>query len=132
MSGKKSYDEIKSAVMELVGQHFRPEFINRIDDSVVFHALTQAQITNIAAIQIGFLQQRLQTQNIVLQVEPNALTHLAEAGFDPVYGARPLKRVVQQQLENPLAQSLLNGRFKSGDTIDVSLKDDELQFNSKP
>ncbi len=131
MSGKKSYDEIKSAVMELVGQHFRPEFINRIDDSVVFHALTQAQITNIAAIQIGFLQQRLQTQNIVLQVEPNALTHLAEAGFDPVYGARPLKRVVQQQLENPLAQSLLNGRFKSGDTIDVSLKDDELQFNSK-
>jgi ATP-dependent Clp protease ATP-binding subunit ClpB len=131
MSGKNTYDEIKSAVMELVGQHFRPEFINRIDDSVVFHALTQAQITNIASIQIGFLQQRLQTQNIVLQVEPKALTYLAETGFDPVYGARPLKRVVQQQLENPLAQSLLNGTFKSGDTIEVSLKEDVLQFKSK-
>ena len=130
MSGKKTYDEIKSAVMELVGQHFRPEFINRIDDSVVFHALTQAQIANIAAIQIGFLQQRLHAQDITLQVAPKALTFLADAGFDPVYGARPLKRVIQQQLENPLAQSLLTGTFKPGDAIEVSLKDGQLTFKT--
>lgn len=130
MSGKQTYEQIKTAVMELVGQHFRPEFINRIDDSVVFHALTQAQIANIAAIQIGFLQQRLQAQNIVLNVDHDALTHLADAGFDPVYGARPLKRVVQQQLENPLAQALLTGEFKSGDTVDVSLNEDKLIFKS--
>lgn len=129
MSGKNTYDEIKTAVMELVSQHFRPEFINRIDDSVVFHALTQAQIANIAAIQISFLQQRLQAQDIVLHVDSKALTHLAEAGFDPVYGARPLKRVVQQQLENPLAQALLTGEFKSGNTIQVSLKDGKLAFH---
>ena len=128
MSGKNTYDEIKTAVMELVGQHFRPEFINRIDDSVVFHALTEQQIANIALIQISFLQQRLTVQNIVLHVTDQALTHLAEAGFDPVYGARPLKRVIQQQLENPLAQALLTGKFKSGDTIAVSLKDDALEF----
>ena len=130
MSGKQPYEEIKTAVMELVGQHFRPEFINRIDDSVVFHALTEQQIANIAAIQIGFLQQRLHTQHIVLHVSPKALTHLAEAGFDPAYGARPLKRVIQQQLENPLAQALLTGEFKSGDTIEVSLKDGELRFKT--
>ena len=127
MSGKKSYEEIKTAVMELVSQHFRPEFINRIDDSVVFHALTAAQIANIALIQISFLEQRLHTQNIVLKVLPAALTYLSEAGFDPVYGARPLKRVIQQQLENPLAQALLTGKFKSGDTIEVSLGKNSLE-----
>lgn len=128
MSGKKTYEQIKTAVMELVGQHFRPEFINRIDDSVVFHALTEQQIANIALIQIGFLQQRLHTQDIELLIAPKALSHLAEAGFDPVYGARPLKRVIQQQLENPLAQALLTGAFKSGDSIQVTLEDNELKF----
>ncbi|MDP3561106.1 MAG: ATP-dependent chaperone ClpB [Legionellaceae bacterium] len=124
----KSYDEIKTAVMELVGQHFRPEFINRIDDSVVFHALNKEQIANIASIQIGYLQTRLHAQNITMHLESNALTYLAEAGFDPVYGARPLKRTVQQKLENPLAQALLNGQFKSGDIIKVTLKAGQLHF----
>lgn len=129
-SGKASYEEIKTSVMALVGQHFRPEFINRIDESVVFHALTAQQIAGIAAIQIGLLQQRLQLQNITLTVAPEALAHLASAGFDPVYGARPLKRVVQQQLENPLAQALLMGTFKPGDRIMVLWENDRLQFNA--
>ncbi|WP_133126911.1 ATP-dependent chaperone ClpB [Legionella nagasakiensis] len=130
MGSKLTYEQIKSAVMDLVGQHFRPEFINRIDDSIVFHALTKEQIANIAIIQIRYLQERLQQQDISLHVEPQALSHLAEAGFDPVYGARPLKRVIQQKLENPLAQDLLTGLFKPGDTINVSWKNEQLHFES--
>lgn len=132
MSHKHSYAEIKSAVMELVSQHFRPEFINRIDDSVVFHALDQTQIAKIAAIQIDYLKNRLLQQNIALIIEPDALNYLAEAGFDPVYGARPLKRTVQQKLENPLSQALLAGQFKSGDTIKVTLNNHALEFTSYP
>ncbi len=128
MGAKLDYEQIKAAVMDLVSQHFRPEFINRIDDSVVFHALTKEQIANIATIQIGYLQQRLHQQNIALQISSEALAHLAEAGFDPVYGARPLKRTIQQKLENPLAQSLLTGQFKPGDKINVLWKDNHLQF----
>ena len=126
----KNYEEIKALVMELVGQHFRPEFINRIDDCVVFHALTKEQIANIALIQISHLQQRLGAQNITLNLDAQAIAYLAEIGFDPVYGARPLKRVILQKLENPLAQSLLNGAFKSGDRITVRLKDDQLYFKA--
>ena len=128
MGQKSSYDEIKSAVMELVGQHFRPEFINRIDDSVVFHALTQQQIAKIALIQIAHLQQRLHAQNITLTITDEALKALSEAGFDPIYGARPLKRTIQQTLENPLAQALLRGEFCSGDTIKVSWTDGVFKF----
>lgn len=131
MSGKKNYEEIKTSVMELVSQHFRPEFINRIDDSVVFHALTKEQIANIASIQIEYLQQRLKHQDIILKIEANALTHLAEAGFDPVYGARPLKRTIQQKLENPLAQALLTGEVKPGETVVVSWVDNQLRFKKK-
>lgn len=127
-SQSKSYSELKEMVMDLVGQHFRPEFINRIDDAVVFHSLTQAEITHIASIQIEHLQQRLKQQNITLHLSQEALQYLADVGFDPVYGARPLKRVILQKLENPLAQSLLNGEFRSGDTIEVSLKQTELAF----
>ena len=130
MSSKHNYEEIKTAVMELVGQHFRPEFINRIDDSVVFHALTKEQIANIAMIQMGYLKQRLQQQNITLTLSPEALHYLAEAGFDPVYGARPLKRTIQQKLENPLAQALLTGQFQPGESITVSIDKDHLQFKS--
>jgi len=130
MAQTANYNQIKTAVMEQVSQHFRPEFINRIDDSVVFHALTQAQIANIASIQIDLLSQRLFQQNIKLNVSPEALTHIAESGFDPVYGARPLKRVVQQQLENPLAEALLRGGFQSGNTVTVSCKKGQLEFNT--
>ncbi|MFJ1267392.1 ATP-dependent chaperone ClpB [Legionella lytica] len=128
MGSKHSYEEVKNAVMELVGQHFRPEFINRIDDTVVFHSLAKAQIAQIADIQIEHLRKRLNQQEMHLDVSSEALAHLAEAGFDPVYGARPLKRTIQQQLENPLAQSILSGKFRSGDTIHVGYKDGLMQF----
>ena len=118
-------------VMDLVGQHFRPEFINRIDDAVVFHSLTQSEIANIASIQIEHLQQRLKQQNITLLLSKEALQYLADAGFDPVYGARPLKRVILQKLENPLAQSILNGAFRSGDTIEVNIKNTQLDFHKQ-
>ena len=127
MSGQP-YNVIKTAVMALVSQHFRPEFINRIDDSVVFHALSAEQIANIAAIQIGLLQQRLKQQNITLTLNADTLQHLADSGFDPVYGARPLKRVIQHLLENPLAQCLLTGQFKSGDDIHASWADGGVRF----
>lgn len=132
MASKLNYEQMKTAVMEIVGQHFRPEFINRIDDSVVFHPLDKAQIANIAAIQIHYLKQRLGAQTIGLEVSDEALDYLAEAGFDPVYGARPLKRTIQQKLENPLAQSILTGQFTPGHTIDVVLKDGHLAFEQKP
>ncbi len=130
-SKTKSYEDIKAMVMEQVAQHFRPEFINRIDDSVVFHALTQKEIADIALIQIKHLQQRLSDQNISFHISKDALNYIADIGFDPVYGARPLKRVILQKLENPLAQSLLNGEFKPGDTIEVSLKNTALEFQRK-
>jgi ATP-dependent Clp protease ATP-binding subunit ClpB len=131
MGNKASYEEVKNAVMELVSQHFRPEFINRIDDTVVFHSLAKEQIAKIAEIQIEYLHKRLKQQDINLDVTREALSHLAEAGFDPVYGARPLKRTIQQQLENPLAQSILAGKFKSGETIVVGYKEGLMQFSAK-
>ncbi|MBA2648709.1 MAG: ATP-dependent chaperone ClpB [Legionella sp.] len=129
MSNKK-YEEVKQAVMELVSQHFRPEFINRIDDTVVFHSLEKKQIEKIAAIQISYLQHRLKQQDIRLEVSADALKHLSDAGYDPVYGARPLKRVIQNQLENPLAQGLLRGEFKPGETIQVRCEDGVLIYKA--
>ncbi len=123
-----SYEEIKKAVMEVVAQYFRPEFINRIDETVVFHALSQKQIAAIASIQIANLEQRLEAQGMQLIISPEALELIAEAGFDPVYGARPLKRAIQQQLENPLAQALLTGQFKAGDKIKVNEKKGQLEL----
>jgi ATP-dependent Clp protease ATP-binding subunit ClpB len=131
MGHKASYEEVKNAVMELVSQHFRPEFINRIDDTVVFHSLAKEQIAKIAEIQIEYLRKRLKQQDMHLDLTPDALAHLAEAGFDPVYGARPLKRTIQQQLENPLAQAILAGKFKPGETIKVGYKDGLMQFTAK-
>jgi ATP-dependent Clp protease ATP-binding subunit ClpB len=130
MGANKPYNDVKSAVMELVGQHFRPEFINRIDDSVVFHSLTKEQIANIASIQINYLKNRLIQQDITLEVAPEALNYLAEIGFDPVYGARPLKRSIQQKLENPLAQALLTGTFGPGDTVKVGFEEGKLSFKT--
>ena len=103
--------------------HFRPEFINRIDESVVFHPLTQAQIREIAKIQLRALTTRLQEKEIGLTISDAAMDMLAEAGFDPVYGARPLKREIQQAVENPLAMSLLAGEFEPGDRILVDIDD---------
>ncbi|MCU7846640.1 MAG: ATP-dependent chaperone ClpB [Candidatus Thiodiazotropha sp. (ex Lucinoma kastoroae)] len=126
------YDEMKAAVMETVRQSFRPEFINRLDEIVVFHPLASDQIRAIAKIQIDYLHKRLADHDMGLVITDAALDRLGEAGFDPVYGARPLKRAIRQQLENPLAQEILAGRFGAGDTIEVDESAEEgLTFNKR-
>ena len=126
MAGEENYDQMKKAVLEIVGQHFRPEFINRIDDIVVFHPLGREHIRRIVGIQTGYLRRRLGDRDIQIELEEAALDLLGAAGFDPVYGARPLKRAIQQQLENPLAQRILGGEFGPGDTIRVTAEDGAL------
>jgi ATP-dependent Clp protease ATP-binding subunit ClpB len=128
MAGDENYDAMKSAVMEVVGGHFRPEFINRIDDVVVFHPLGREEIRAIAGLQTDILRQRLQERDIGLVISDAALDLLGEAGFDPVYGARPLKRAIQSQLENPLAQAILAGEFGPGSQVDVDVADGKLVF----
>ena len=125
----EGYDAMKSAVMEVVGQHFRPEFINRVDEMVVFHPLEQEQIRQIAGIQLGHLSKRLESHGFGLMVSDDALDLLAEAGFDPVYGARPLKRAIQQQIENPLAHKILEGAYAPGEAIEVGVTDGRFTFN---
>ncbi len=127
MSGS-DYEVIKLAVMGDVKTHFRPEFINRIDEIVVFHALGEAQIAAIARIQLKRLEKRLAAMEIGLVVSDEALAEIAKAGFDPVYGARPLKRAIQQELENPLSKALLEGKFAAKDTIKVGLKTGRITF----
>ncbi|BCG63732.1 MAG: ATP-dependent Clp protease ATP-binding subunit ClpB [Methyloprofundus sp.] len=128
LTGEDNYAVMKQAVMEVVGAHFRPEFINRIDEAVVFHPLGQAHIRSIAKIQIQFLEQRLNERDIHMHISDAALDKIGAAGFDPVFGARPLKRAIQQELENPLAQDILAGKFSAGDTVSIELIDDELSF----
>jgi ATP-dependent Clp protease ATP-binding subunit ClpB len=130
MAGEENYAQMKAAVMEVVGTHFRPEFINRIDEVVVFHPLDKAEIRKIADIQLNNLRKRLAARELGLQISEAALDFIAQAGFDPVYGARPLKRAVQQEVENPLAQQILAGKFMPGDTIDIDLKDDHITFTA--
>jgi ATP-dependent Clp protease ATP-binding subunit ClpB len=117
---------MKSAVMEVVSHHFRPEFINRIDEVVVFHPLIREQIRAICRIQIQNLEQRLKERDITLKVSDAALDYLGEAGFDPVYGARPLKRAIQQDLENALAQDILAGKVGSGDIVTADVKSGQM------
>ena len=119
LTGSADYERMKSAVMGVVANHFRPEFINRIDEVVVFHALERAQIRAIAEVQIAGLKGRLAHLDMGLEVTTAALDKLGEAGFDPVYGARPLKRAIQSLLETPLAEALLKGRYVAGDTVHV-------------
>ena len=128
LAGEENYAAMKAAVMEIVGMQFRPEFINRIDEAVVFHPLGHGQIQAITKIQIKYLQERLQEKEIGLEISVAALDILGEAGFDPVYGARPLKRAIQNKLENPLAQEILAGNFVAGDTIKVDIEQDQLVF----
>ena len=124
----QGYDTMKDAVMEVVGTHFRPEFINRVDEIVVFHPLDRKQIRQIASIQIEGLHKRLADREMALEISDQALDLLGNVGFDPVYGARPLKRAIQQKLENALAQQILAGEFGPGDTISVEASDGELVF----
>ena len=128
LAGEANYARMKAAVMEIVGQHFRPEFLNRVDDVVVFHPLGRDHIRDIVQIQLGYLRKRLRDRDMGLELDAAATDRLGEAGYDPVYGARPLKRAIQHQLENPLAQRILRGDFKPGDSIRVTVKDGTLEF----
>lgn len=123
------YDSIKATVMEELKQFFRPEFVNRVDEVVVFHGLNQANIRQIARIQLNNLENRLAKLQLNLQISDEALDLLADVGFDPVYGARPLKRAIQQQIENPLAKAILNGKYLPEQTILVEAKEDQIVFS---
>lgn len=128
-TGETDFEELKHTLIEVVGNHFRPEFVNRIDEVVVFHPLAASQIQSIARIQLANLDRRLSDNNLKLELTDDAMQQLAEVGFDPVYGARPLKRAIQRSIENPLAEAILSGRYKPGDTIKVSVRDGELAFS---
>jgi ATP-dependent Clp protease ATP-binding subunit ClpB len=119
---------VKMEVMAEVRGHFRPEFINRIDEIVVFHALDQKHIGAIALVQLKVLEQRLAKMDMSIVISPEALQQIAEAGFDPVYGARPLKRAIQQRIENPLSKMILEGKFGPKDVISVGANANELVF----
>jgi ATP-dependent Clp protease ATP-binding subunit ClpB len=131
MAGEGNYQRMKNAVMEVVQQNFRPEFINRVDDIVVFHPLGTEQIRAIVEIQLQYLRRRLLERNIELELDDKARDLIGEAGFDPVYGARPLRRAIQQQIENPLAQRLLRNEFVPGDAVRVAVRGNELVFEKK-
>jgi ATP-dependent Clp protease ATP-binding subunit ClpB len=128
---EEQYTQMKASVLGVVQAHFRPEFINRLDELVVFRPLDKTQIRAIAKIQLAWLEKRLAERQLKLTVSDEALALLGNIGFDPVYGARPLKRAIQQQLENPLARQLLAGEFSAGDTIAVELEQGQLQFRKR-
>jgi ATP-dependent Clp protease ATP-binding subunit ClpB len=131
LAGEANYPKMKAAVMQVVTQHFRPEFINRVDEIVVFHPLGRTQIRAIVEIQLGRLRQRLAERDIQLRLDDDARDKIGEAGFDTVYGARPLKRAIQAQIENPLAQQILRGDFVAGDRVVAKLKRTELVFEKE-
>jgi ATP-dependent Clp protease ATP-binding subunit ClpB len=122
------YGVIKMAVMAEVKTYFRPEFVNRIDEVVVFHALDERHIQSIARIQLGYLEKRLARMEMTIDVADSAVEELAKAGFDPVFGARPLKRAIQEKIENPLAKQILEGHFAARDTIVVSCSNGVFGF----
>ena len=130
-AGEENYESMKSDVLEVVGTHFRPEFINRVDEVVVFHPLAKNQIQGIAKIQIEILSKRLKEQDMKLELDDAAMELLAQIGYDPVYGARPLKRAIQRMIENPLSQRLLQGDFLPGDTITGEVRDHTLVFGKR-
>ncbi len=128
IEGDAAYDGMKQKVLQALREHFKPEFLNRIDETVVFHALTAEQLKKIVSIQVGLLNKRLVSRKMQLNVSEDAADWLAQTGYDPVYGARPLKRLIQKDIENPLSLLLLKGDFNDGDTINVDAVDDKLVF----
>lgn len=128
MSGG-GHNQIKSAVMKIVSTAFRPEFINRVDDVVVFHPLEKDQVKGIARIQLDILQQRVNDAHIYLQFDDDSVEFLVEVGYDPIYGARPLKRAIQQYVENPLAQAILSGEYVNGDQVQARMLDKGIVFS---
>jgi ATP-dependent Clp protease ATP-binding subunit ClpB len=129
LAGEENYQTMKSAVMDVVGAHFRPEFINRVDETVVFHPLALEELRGIASIQLELLNRRLAEHDLSLELTEAVMDKLLDVGFDPVYGARPLKRTIQQLIENPLAESILAGKFAPGDRISGDLQDDAVKFS---
>jgi ATP-dependent Clp protease ATP-binding subunit ClpB len=126
------YDEMRSRVMEAMRNNFRPEFLNRIDEMIIFHGLQKSQLREIVKLQVQLLKSRLEEQKMSLKLAESSLDFVADIGYDPVYGARPLKRAVQKYLETPLAKSILKGEFKAGDTIFVDVEDERLTFKRLP
>ncbi|HEY4024813.1 MAG TPA: AAA family ATPase, partial [Candidatus Dormibacteraeota bacterium] len=124
----RPFDEVRARVLEVLRGHFRPEFLNRVDEIIVFRPLTQDQLAAIVDIQLAALQRRLADRNIELHVTEAARKLLAERGWDPVYGARPLKRTIQRLVQDPLALMILEGRFRDGDHVVVDVADGELTF----
>src|SRR5262249_17644748 len=122
---------LESRVREELRRHFRPEFLNRVDDIILFHSLSESQLASIVDVQLKRLEKRLAQQQLVLEVDKNAKVFLAKAGWDPQFGARPLKRAIQEHLLDPLATKLLEGEFKPGDHITVSEHDEMLLFRKK-
>ena len=131
MAGDSEYEVMRDAVMDIVATHFRPEFINRIDETVVFHPLEKEQIRGIADIQLQLLRDRLKERDLSLELSSEAVARLVDVGYDPVFGARPLKRAVQRWIENPLAQDILSGRFLPGTTIVAEIEGDHFTFHAK-
>jgi ATP-dependent Clp protease ATP-binding subunit ClpB len=130
LSSSHSEDDLKDRVMEQVKQAFRPEFFNRIDDCVMFKPLTEANIETIAALQIDSLLDRLSEQHLQLTIDDEVMRNLASAGYDPLYGARPLKRLIQRMLENPLADAILSGEVSASHRVHVEMSDTGLKFKS--
>jgi len=126
------YQVVKLAVMAEVKAHFRPEFINRIDEVVVFHALDETNIARIADIQLARLRKRLEAMDMGLVVTEAALSELAKAGFDPLFGARPLKRAIQKEVQDPLARMILENRIRDGETVEVTVEAGGLALNGVP
>jgi len=131
LAGEENYDKMKQAVMQIVAGHFRPEFVNRVDDIVVFHPLGRGELHRIAELQVQYLRERMRAREMDLELTPKALDFLAAAGYDPVYGARPLKRAIQSRVENPLAQEILAGKFGPRDTVVVDAGKDGLVFRKQ-
>ncbi|KAF5278556.1 hypothetical protein FQR65_LT15632 [Abscondita terminalis] len=131
LASKKDYTALKSTLMDIIAQHFRPEFINRVDEVVVFHALSEKQIHKITSIQLENLRERLSERDLQLEVSEAAINHIAKMGYDPVYGARPLKRTIQQELENPIAKDMLEEKFLPGDIIFVDYIDGKIKLVAK-
>ena len=129
LSDEGDYDVMRSAVMDVVAQHFRPEFINRIDESIVFEPLSRAALGEIADIHLKILSRRLADQDMALEIREELLTRVLEAGYDPVYGARPLKRTIQKMIEDPLAAIILGGEYNPGATLSATFEDNKTAFS---
>jgi ATP-dependent Clp protease ATP-binding subunit ClpB len=126
------YEEMRKRVMNALRKHFRPEFLNRVDDLILFHPLSRNELSQIVDLQIRRIQNMLADQKIRLEVTPAVCKHIAEVGYDPSYGARPLKRAIQRELQNPIANKILENSVSEGDTLYIDMTDGKLLFDNKP